>query len=80
MMFVQALTRSPYDYADAKAQAHVNVAQRMNKQYNMHYKQGDVVAFIICEVRVNCFVRNAFQFFRTARPTHPLNVPTTFAN
>ena len=80
-MLEQALTRSPYDYADAKAQAHVSVAQRMNKQYNMHYKQGDVVAFVVCEVRVNFFLwRNVFQFSRTARPTRPLNVPTTFAN
>ena len=49
---LKALTRAPADYGDAKAQPHVLVALRVKQLYNMVYKQGDVVPYVICEVSV----------------------------
>ena len=46
----KALTKAPKDYADKKAQSHVSVALRMNEKGKAHFKQGDTVTFVICQV------------------------------
>uniref|UniRef100_A0AAF5DCN8 DNA polymerase n=1 Tax=Strongyloides stercoralis TaxID=6248 RepID=A0AAF5DCN8_STRER len=42
------LTKNPTEYNDAKGQAHVSVALRLNKVGLTRYKAGDVVKYIIC--------------------------------
>ncbi len=51
------LQRNPEDYGDANHQAHVIVALRHNKNINnsKKYKTGNVISYIICEVKISCF-------------------------
>ncbi|GAB6021174.1 DNA polymerase alpha catalytic subunit [Chamberlinius hualienensis] len=43
------LTKNPEDYNDKKSLPHVNVAVRLNSKGGKQLKQGDTVAYVICE-------------------------------
>lgn len=54
---LQALTRNPNEYVNAKTLPHVQVALRMNQApYHMHMKHGDTVEYVVCEVSLLCLL------------------------
>ena len=48
---LQQLTRDPKSYADVKSQPHAAVALRLNASGKFSLRHGDIVEYIICEVR-----------------------------
>lgn len=51
LAITKQLTKNPEDYPDKKALPHVQVAIRMNSSMAKKFKQGDTIAYVICEVR-----------------------------
>lgn len=50
LTITKQLTKNPEDYPDKKALPHVQVAIRMNSTMTKKFKQGDTIAYVICEV------------------------------
>jgi DNA polymerase alpha subunit A len=48
---LKQLTKAPKDYSDSKALPHVNVALRLNEKESVKLHQGDVVKYVICQVK-----------------------------
>jgi DNA polymerase elongation subunit (family B) len=66
LAITKQLTKNPEDYPDKKALPHVQVAIRMNSSMAKKFKQGDTIAYVICEVR--CFLkwqatRRSYSFY-----------------
>lgn len=55
---LKQLTRDPADYKDAKLQPHAVVALRLNDSKKFHFRHGDVVKYIICQVNRSYFYLN----------------------
>lgn len=53
LAITKQLTKNPEDYPDKKSLPHVQVAIRMNSTMTQtkKFKQGDTIAYVICEVR-----------------------------
>lgn len=49
---LKQLTKDPNDYKDIKSQPHVAIARRLNESKKFRLRQGDIVKYIICTVRV----------------------------
>lgn len=49
LAITKQLTKNPEDYPDKKALSHVQVALRMNSTRTKKFKQGDTIAYVICE-------------------------------
>lgn len=50
LSITKQLTKHPEEYPDKKALPHVQVAIRMNATMTKKFKQGDTIAYVICEV------------------------------
>uniref|UniRef100_A0A914WTA6 DNA polymerase n=1 Tax=Plectus sambesii TaxID=2011161 RepID=A0A914WTA6_9BILA len=56
------LTKNPSEYADTKAQPHAAVALRLNNTGEYRFKQGDTVAYLICnDGTTNAATQRAFH-------------------
>lgn len=51
LAITKQLTKHPEEYPDKKSLPHVQVAIRMNATMTKKFKQGDTIAYVICEVR-----------------------------
>ena len=51
-VLLQQLTKNPSEYPDTKAQQHAAVALRLNNTGQYHFKHGDTVSYIICQVEI----------------------------
>lgn len=51
LAITKQLTKNPEDYPDKKALPHVQVALRLNSTRTKKFKQGDTIAYVICEVK-----------------------------
>lgn len=50
------MTKDPNEYTDFKTQPHAAVANRLNDTGLYHFHHGDIVEYIICEVRLGLFI------------------------
>ena len=57
LAITKQLTKNPEDYADKKSLPHVQVAMRLNEHGGRRFKQGDTVAYVICEVNICDYLR-----------------------
>lgn len=55
LAITKQLTKNPEEYPDKKSLPHVQVAIRMNLTMAKKFRQGDTIAYIICEV-INFFL------------------------
>lgn len=53
LSITKQLTKNPEEYADKKSLPHVQVAMRLNEHGGRRFKQGDTVAYIICDVSIS---------------------------
>lgn len=56
LVITKSLTKKPQDYGDPKQFPHVQVAIRMNQKGLKTLRQGDTVAYVICEVSLYVIV------------------------
>ncbi len=50
LAITKQLTKNPEEYPDKKSLPHVQVALRMNTMRTKKFKQGDAIAYVICQV------------------------------
>lgn len=70
---LKQLAKAPKDYVDVKNQPHVMVAQRLNSSKGFKFRQGDIIKYVICQVRF--LIVNSTNLSRMAPTIRPFSVP-----